>query len=61
MWQRCMTRHAVAATKVAISFSRYYRNWDIHILSFYVFNSEKSLMVVSQVEGSYYRVKRGSP
>jgi hypothetical protein len=60
MWRCRITGHAVAATKVAIAFSYYYRTWiSIFNRSMYL-NSEKSSMVVSQVEGSYYRVKRGS-
>jgi hypothetical protein len=61
MWQRRMTGHAVAATKVAIAFSCYYRTWISIFNRSMSFNSGKSLMVVSQVEGSYYRVKKGFP
>jgi hypothetical protein len=46
--------------KVAIAFSCYYRTWMFIFNRFMCLNSEKNLMVVLQVEGSYYRVKGGS-
>jgi hypothetical protein len=46
MWRRRITGYAVAATKVAIAFSYYYRTWiSIFNRSMYL-NSEKSLIVV---------------
>ena len=60
MWQRRLTGPGLAAIEVAIAFSCYYRTWiSIFNLS-KCLNSEKSLIVVLQVKGSYYRVKRGS-
>jgi hypothetical protein len=61
MWRRRMTGHALAATKVAIAFSCYYRTRISIFNHFMYINSKKNLMVVSQVEGSYSRVKGGSP
>jgi len=60
MWRRCITGHALAATKVAIAFSCYYKTWISIFNRSMCLNSEKNLIVVSQVEGSYYRVKGGS-
>ena len=61
MWRRRMTGHALAATKVAIAFSCYYRTCISIFNHFMCLNSEKNIIVVLQVEGSYYRVKGGSP
>jgi hypothetical protein len=52
MWRRRMIGHTVAATKVVIAFSYYYRTWISIFNRSMCLNSEKSLMVVSQVEGS---------
>ena len=45
MWRRRMTGHALAATKVAIAFSCYYRTWISIFISifnrFMCLNSEK--------------------
>jgi hypothetical protein len=60
MWRHRMTGHALAATKVAIAFLCYYRTWISIFNRFMCLNSEKILIVVSQVERSYYRVKGGS-
>jgi hypothetical protein len=60
MWRHRMTGHALAATKVAIAFLCYYRTWISIFNRFVCLNSEKILIVVSQVERSYYRVKGGS-
>ncbi len=60
MWRRRIIGHALAATKVAIAFSCYYRSWISIFNRFMCLNNEKNLMVVSQVEGAYSRVKGGS-
>jgi hypothetical protein len=60
MWRRRITGHSLATTKVAIAFLYYYRTWISIFNHFMCLNSEKNLMVVSQVEGSYFRVKGGS-
>jgi len=60
MWRRRLIGHALAATKVAIAFSCHCRTWISIFNRFMCLNSEKNLMVVSQVKGSYYRVKGGS-
>jgi hypothetical protein len=60
MWRRRMTGHALAAIKVAIVVLCYYRTWISIFNRSMCLNNEKSLMVVSQVEGSYYKLKRGS-
>jgi hypothetical protein len=41
MWQRRMTGHTLAATKVAIAFSYYYRTWMSIFNRFMCLNSEK--------------------
>ena len=58
MWQRRLTGHAVAATKVAIAFSCYYRTWISIFNRSMCLNSENFLMVVLQVEGSYFYGKK---
>jgi hypothetical protein len=60
MWRRRITGHALAATKVAITFRVIIEPRYPIFNRFMCLNSEKNLMVVSQVEGSYYRVKGGS-
>jgi hypothetical protein len=61
MCRRRTTGHAVAVTKVSTAFSCYYRTWISIFNRSVCLNSEKNLMVVLQVDGFYYRVKRGSP
>ena len=60
MWRRRMTLHASATTIVAIAFWYHNRTWISIFNRFVCLNSEKILIVVSQVERSYYRVKGGS-
>jgi hypothetical protein len=60
MWRCYMTGHHLAAIQVAIAFSCYYRTWISIFNRSMCLNSEKDLMVVLQVEESYYKVKRGS-
>jgi hypothetical protein len=41
MWRRRITGHGLAATKVAIAFSCYYRTWIFIFNHFVYLNSEK--------------------
>lgn len=50
MWRYRIIGHAVTATKVAIAFLYYYRPWISISNRSMCLNSEKGLIVVSQVE-----------
>ncbi len=60
MWQWRMTWCALAAATLGITFL--YRDETRKSISnrFSILKGKKSLVVVSQVEGSYYTIKRGS-
>jgi hypothetical protein len=60
MWRTSFDRARLGRHKVAIAFSCYYRTWISIFNRFMCLNIEKNLIVVSQVEVSYYRVKGGS-
>jgi hypothetical protein len=58
MWRRRITGRALAATNVAIAFWYHNRTWISIFNRSICLRGEKSLMVVSQVKGSYYSKKR---